>query len=140
MTIEEIYRGRRNYLLILCDGDEDLLHDSFLNALEKEDLKKTNGIQWIKTIIRHKKLDYIKHQKVVEKYIDHTMKLSRYHKNNALDTVSIPKLKREPFELHYVYGLRHKEIAEQLEITETMSKNRTHSALKLFKKLHSYEV
>jgi RNA polymerase sigma-70 factor (family 1) len=128
---------------------EDLLHDSFVYLWEKRlSLQLKNGLEsFIFTVVRNRILDYFKHQKVSQKYINdfhkflsgnesNTDHLIRYNDLSALidrEINALPEKMRVVFELVRKQNMSRKEIAEFLDIPENTVKTNMQRALKILR-------
>jgi len=136
-----------NTLLRLTNDAEvakDLLQESFIKAFGKiEDLDEPRAFGgWLKRIVVNIGLEYVRKKKYDFKDIEdiediHDEEIIEDQiENEAIHQAikSLPEGCRTVLSLHLFEGLKHKEIAEQLNITESTSKTQFRHAKKLLKK------
>ncbi len=130
---------------------KDLLQESFIKAFKRiddlEDPKAFAG--WLKRIVVNTGIEYARKKKYEFEDIETHVDLESEEVNEStVDTKSLHKaIKSLPdgcrmvLSLHLMEGLKHKEIADQLGISESTSKTQLRHAKKLLKsKLqHHYE-
>jgi RNA polymerase sigma-70 factor (ECF subfamily) len=128
------------------DEAEDVLQDAFIKIFNKipEYVKKGSLEGWIRRIVVNTALDSYrknkKHQKDVEaSSVDYLLEQKSYivEELNAQDLLviinNLPEGYRMVFNLFAIEGYSHKEIAEQLGITESTSKSQYSRAKKVLR-------
>lgn len=153
MAFAEFYDRYKGKLYLqafkmLADDEEakDLVQEMFIRLWESRNsiTVKTTVEAYVFRSIRHKVIDFIRHQKTITRYLD---SLESYLERGtaALDdsyiekeTLSLfrkeldqlPPRMREVFDLSRNQGLSHKQIAEQLNISENTVKKQINKAIK----------
>lgn len=149
----ELYDRYKGLLYIqafkmLGDDEEakDVVQEMFIKIWEtrKSITVNTTVESYIFRSIRHKVIDFIRHQKTISRYLD---SLESYMEKGtaALDesyieketlalfkkeVANLPARMREVFDLSRNQGLSHKQIAEQLNISEHTVKKQINKAIK----------
>lgn len=126
------------------DEADDMLNDGFLKVFSNLDKYEDSGSfeAWMKCVVRNAALDYRRKydQKVdfvdIDEVVDNQM--TDYHLNDAVSKMSsqevisliqqLPPVTRTVFNLFVFEGFSHKEISEQLNITENTSAWHVNSA------------
>jgi RNA polymerase sigma factor (sigma-70 family) len=140
----ELYKRTFPYLMSICirytrqeDKAKEVLNQGFLRILTH--LEKYNKDipfkAWIRRVMINTLINEFKKEKIHNSRIDYVeeYKPEQFHEvNDALkkaDTeeiyraiASLPDASRQVFNLYYVEGFKHREIAEMLEISEGTSK------------------
>jgi len=107
----------------------------------------SNFAGYLYTCIHHKVLDKIVHEKSVSKYTDHLQAflITTYNDTDDLvrlnqlteiiekEIAALPIKMRQVFELSRKHYLSHKEIAEQLDISQETVKSQIKNALKILR-------
>jgi len=130
------------------DEAYDILQDTFIKVFEKITSYKNEGSfeGWLKRICVNTALDHIRRNKM-DKFIDDVddvqFKLSS--NQGAIDELlaedlmqvlqSLPVGYRTVFNMYVIDGYSHKEIAEQLNITESTSKSQFSRARAILQKI-----
>lgn len=158
---EELYTRYAARVFTLClrysdDRDEaqDLLHSTFLKALENIQSFKYQGdgslLAWISRIAINTALAHIKRYKLHFVFLDTYMSPSlpeptdeefdRVSIEKLLEFISkLPDIQRAIFNMHCLDGYSHKEIAQQLGISERGSTSMLAKAKnKLKKQINEY--
>lgn len=136
---------------LLNDSDEarDLVQEIFTTIWDnRENLTvKTNFAGFLYTTVRNKIFDMMLHKKVESKYVqsiqeyiakgedqtDHLLRTKELQAIIEKEISYLPPKMREVFELSRKQHLSHKQIAEQLDITEKTVKNQITNALRILK-------
>lgn len=127
---------------------EDVLQDGFIKVFEKFDKYSSEGSLegWIKRIMINTALDQLRKNKKTDHHLDvdevsyllpkDSMIVEQLSADNLLKILStIPEGYRVVFNLYAIEGYSHKEIAEQLGITENTSKSQYSRAKAHLRKL-----
>ena len=153
---EEIYRRYWRLLYISCckilkDKDEaqDIVQEVFISLLNKAERLhvRMKLSSYLYSAVRHKVLDKLKHEKVMENYL-----ISLYDYSEIADNItdrnllekefvmemekviqSLPEKMRMIFRLSRNQYLSHKEIANMLQISDKTVKKQINNALKILK-------
>lgn len=150
---DEIYRHIYSKISD-CDIAKDLVHDIFLKIWEnRTQLQIINNVRgYLFTAARNKVLDYIAHNKIVDKYYESF--LQTYNLSEETDYLirqkeiqqiiekeieALPTKMKTIFLLSRQEYLTHREISEKLNISEKTVKTQINNSLKRLKqKLHPY--
>ena len=130
---------------------KDLLQEAFVKAFKKiHDLDEPNAFAgWLKKIVLNTGLEYVRRKKYdfesadqleeIEQELQNEQLIENEAIHNAIK--SLPDGCRMVVCLHLLEGLKHKEIAQQLNISESTSKTQYRHAKALLKKklMHYYE-
>lgn len=155
VSFSELFK-RYNRLLFVhafrLSGDEeearDIVQDVFSVLWDRraETNFTSNFSGFLYTMIRHRVFDGIAHKKVAEKYVDsikdffakgeaktdHLLRTKELEAIIEKEIAMLPAHLRETFELRR-RGLSHKEIAEQLDISEKTARNQASKAMKVLR-------
>lgn len=116
--------------------------------LKRSELIQTSNLAgYLYTCIHHKVLDKFVHEKSITKYVNHLQTFLATTCNNADDLIrlnqlsakieeeiaALPKKMREVFVLSRKHHLSHKEIADQLNISNETVKSQIKNALKILR-------
>lgn len=128
---------------------EDIVYDVWADLWERRETNfiKITLLPYLFTIVRNRILDYIRRQKVSEKYMDHFRAsisndpppsdyLVIYNDLAALiekEIAALPENMRIVFELHRNRNMTRKEVAEFLNMPENSVKSNMQRALKILK-------
>ena len=140
-------------LRMVRDDDlaKDLLQEAFVKAFKKiSSLSEPNAFGgWLKRIVVNTGLEHIRKQKIDFEDVDAIEDVQEDIEDEALienETIhnaikSLPDGCRAVVCLHLLEGYKHKEIAEQLGISESTSKTQYKHAKSLLRKklIHYYE-
>jgi len=163
-AFSEIYRRYKEALYFhanrsLKDHDEarDMVQEVFTSLWTKRaSLRVPNSVDaYLYGSIRNRILNYIAHQKVMDRYISSIDSFLERGNYNTDDTVRqkelerillteierLPKKMREVFELSRNEGLSYKQIAEKLNISDQSVKKQMQRAIKILRikiKLHLF--
>lgn len=136
---------------LLRDREEakDILQQVFVNLwANREHLEvKSQFAGYLYTTVKNKILKFIAHQAVESKYIasladfaangecltDHKVRENQLWAIIDREVASLPEKMRIAFELSRKNNMSHKEIAEQLDISEKTVKNQVNGALKVLR-------
>lgn len=126
---------------------EEIVQEMFSNMwIRHETLRiQTSLKSYLFGAVRNACLNYIKHQKVEQKYAGHTLRTAS--KEEATDFLELDELKakialamdkipakcREIFELNRFEGKRYKEIADELNLSLKTVENQMGKALKILR-------
>lgn len=143
-----LYRHARR---MLHDDDEaeDIIQETFILFLNKApqlELKSTLS-GYLYTTVRNRIFNHIEHDKVKDKYISSIEKfidngdyqtdyLIREKQLSALieqEIAALPEMMRNVFELSRNSNLSYKEIADQLNVSESVVRNNVSRALKILR-------
>ncbi|GAB4240008.1 MAG: sigma-70 family RNA polymerase sigma factor [Ekhidna sp.] len=141
-----------NTLIRLTNDSEsakDLLQEAFIKAFQSiEGLENPHAFGgWLKRIVVNKGLEHLRKNKVVFEDVETQPDLLNEELDDRLidDTTlheaikTLPDGCRNVFCLHLLEGFKHREIAEQLGISESTSKTQfRHAKVLLKKKLEHY--
>ena len=132
---------------ITGDGEtaKDLLQEAFVKAFDRVgDLDDTKAFAgWLKRIVVNTGLEFVRKKKYVfedlsnqseemEEELDDNMQIEPEVLHNAIK--ELPDGCRSVLSLHLFEGLKHSEIAEQMNISESTSKTQFRHAKALLKK------
>jgi RNA polymerase sigma-70 factor, ECF subfamily len=126
---------------------EEIVQELFSDMWIKTDLLKikTSVKSYLFGAVRNACLNYIKHQKVEQKYADRTryvapvgestdfLELEELKEKIAIAMDKIPEKCREIFELNRFEGKRYKEIADELNLSLKTVENQMGKALKIMR-------
>lgn len=128
---------------------QDIVHELFAQLWNKrQELNiHTNLVGYLYTGIRNKILDYITHQKVRTKYVnslqnflesnysitDHRIREKQLKELIDRGIADLPDKMREIFELSRKKTLTHRQIAEQLNLSEQTVKKQVNNALRILR-------
>lgn len=155
-AFKEIYERYNSLLFIhafkkLPDREEakDVIQEVFSMIWDRRENfeVKTNLAGYLYTCVHHKILDHFIHLKTANKYIDslqHFLDENRYTTDHLVrekqlseiierEITALPSKMRVVFELSRKDHLSHKEIAEQLGISEETVKSQIKNALKILR-------
>jgi len=165
LTWAEIYEKQAPKLLGICRRyircnakAEDIMHDAFIQAMEKIDTYKGSGSfeGWLQRIVINTALQYLRNNKNVEILVDilpekgdffdsteispkterMVIELADFKNNELLDIIDqLPEHHKLVFNLYVIDGYLHKEIGEMLNISEGTSKSHLARARKKLKQL-----
>jgi len=139
------------------DEAEDILQNVFLKLWEKRTLLSadTNLNAYLLTMVKNRCMDFLNHQKVVERYASHQKTIQQETSFNyyaiskfdpeqmdieALERLAekaiaeLPEQCRKVFELSRYEGLKYREIAERLGISVKTVETHISNALKILRK------
>ncbi len=129
---------------------EDIVHDAFIKVYEKISSLKDNAVfgGWLRRIVVNQALDALKSEKKLKTISEESLQFNSeepsddkgiYENISAkqlMDTLaSLPTGYKTIFNLYVVDGFQHKEIAEQLGISEGTSKSQLAKAKIYLRKL-----
>ncbi|WP_316793203.1 RNA polymerase sigma-70 factor [Pedobacter frigoris] len=135
----------------LQDKDEaqDVIHELFAHIWNKrrDFFIKTNLSAYLATAVRNKILDVISHQEVESKYVSslqgfldegHCITDHRVRERQLVELIDkgiadLPPKMREVFELSRRHQMSHKQIAEQLNLSEQTVRKQVNNALKILR-------
>lgn len=127
---------------------EDLVHDVFVkywNRIEKDDIQNIKN--YLITIAKNLMINHTRHQKVILKFQQNfcpdsiksplfNLEVSEF-KNKLEKAISeLPDGQREVFLLNRVDGLKYREIAELLQISQKAVEKRMTNALQILRQIH----
>lgn len=127
---------------------EDLVHDVFVkywNRIEKDEIQNIKN--YLFTIAKNLMINHTRHQKVVLKFQQNfrpdsiksphfSLEVSEF-KNKLEKAISeLPEGQREVFLLNRVEGLKYREIAELLQISQKAVEKRMTKALQILRQIH----
>ncbi len=144
-----------SHFTLNSDIAEDLVHECFISFWEKrKQIKPLSLRSLLFTMTRNACLNYLKHENLIEKKtLDHLMEHEGEERLYNLDFQhtpesallleelraqiqavmdSLPPRSREVFSLSRIHGLKNREIAEQLSISDTAVEKHIAKALRLF--------
>ena len=152
MLFRKHYVAVYNFARYYIDDPEtchDIVQDFFGNIWEmRESISITGSVKsYFFTSVRNACLNYLKKQNTKRRVVSELFD-DRHDSNNGYDVIfgnelkekmdaimqTLPAQCREIFYLSRVRGLRHKEIAEKLEISPKTVETQIYRALKIFKK------
>lgn len=144
------------------DISQDIVQEVFVKIWEKRlEIDPTNIEAFLFKLVRNRCIDYIKHLKVVNSYIEEIHQISKYEELYRIDFVgnepyvlieqelnikiektiqSLPERCREVFILSRINGLKNREIAEKLNINIKNVERHLSRALQSFYKNFSEEI
>ena len=126
---------------------QDVIQESFLDAFAKMEGFRSEGTlgSWLKRIVINKSLNYVKKRKMKFDSIDDTEELETAEDETSEPEYTIEMVKsamsklpqgyKVVFSLFAFEGYNHKQISEQLGITESTSKSQYNRAKKKIKNL-----
>lgn len=126
---------------------EDLMIGGFLKVFEKIDQFKSEGSfeGWIRRIMVNECLNYLRKQRWLYAHSDieevkDALEFNQYEQEAQADELlefvqALPQGYRTVFNLYAIEGFSHKEIAKQLDITESTSKSQLSRARALLQKM-----
>ncbi|MEJ2882714.1 RNA polymerase sigma factor [Pedobacter sp. GR22-6] len=135
----------------LQDRDEaqDVIHELFAQLWNKrKDFHVRSSLSaYLATAVRNKILDVISHQEVESKYVsslqgfldeghcitDHRVRERQMQELIEQGIADLPPKMREVFELSRKHQLSHKQIAEQLNLSEQTVRKQVNNALKILR-------
>lgn len=128
---------------------QDIIHELFAHLWNKRDelVIKSNLASYLYTSVRNRILDNISHQQVESKYAnslqnfinegycitDHLIRERQLATLIEKGISDLPPKMREVFELSRKQKLSHKEIAQQLNLSEQTVKKQVNNALKILR-------
>jgi RNA polymerase sigma-70 factor (family 1) len=156
VAFEEIYKRYNSLLFVhadnkLRDKDEarDVVQDVLIKLWEqREELDVTvNLAGYLYTAVRNKIFNLIKHQKVINSYMetffapeadgenfaDHLIREKQFAAMIAAEIEALPPRMREVFELRRLENLSNKDVAKRLGITEATAADHMKKAMKILK-------
>ena len=145
-----------NYYVALCifarkyvselEVAEEIVQQLFYTIWEKrkELTFKTSLKPYLYSSVKNNSLDYLKHQKVKNNYTKHVLSTSRnessdyndkYVSKESLERINraiekLPEQRKRVFKMNRFEGLKYREIAVKLQISEKTVENHMGSALK----------
>lgn len=135
------YAGNREFA-------QDMLHDAFLKIFRTIETYKSDGTleAWIRRVVTNTAIDQLRNKQRLDNYITEEMDgtvqvknptvLSELATKELLNLVShLPDGARAIFNLFAIEGYTHREIATQLQISESTSKSQYNRAKKLLQNL-----
>lgn len=131
------------------DDAQDVIHELFAHLWNKRKEFEVKGSlsAYLATAVRNKILDIISHQQVESKYVDslqgfldegHCITDHRVRERQMQELIEqgiaeLPPKMREVFELSRKHQLSHKQIAEQLNLSEQTVRKQVNNALKILR-------
>ena len=127
---------------------EDIVQEAFTGLWEKREefTEESAAKAWMYTVVRHKALNQIRHQKVIAKSlpqlggeeVDDQNRLNDLIKAEVLGQIhraieSLPEGCRNIFKLAYFEGLKNQEIADELDLSINTIKTQKARALQLLR-------
>lgn len=151
--IYERYWGLMFHHVLKMTGDKDetkdLVQELFTNLwLNAEQIESgTNIAAYLYVSARNKVLNLIRHDKVKNNYLSSLSNFANHHQNSILEQLSakdlsiaidreiqnLPCKMREIFELSRKKFRTHKEIAEELQISDKTVKKQINNAIKILR-------
>jgi len=152
---EALYKRFASKMLIVCcrytkdrDEAEDILQEGFIKVFEKLSQFKSEGSLegWIRKIMVHKAIEHYRRSARMFSIIDIDKAEVKHQlsEENILNIISakemlqlvqeLPNSYRMAFNLYTFEGMKHKEIAEQLGITEGTSKSNLSAAREILQR------
>lgn len=145
---DELYLHAYNRLRDKEDA-QDVIHELFAGLWNKRDslyIKSSLGA-YLYTSVRNRIMDVISHQQVENKYVsslqnfiqsgycvtDHKVREQMLNALIEKGIAELPPKMREVFELSRKHIMSHKEIAEQLNISEQTVRKQVNNALKILR-------
>lgn len=126
------------------DLAQDMLHDAFLKIFRTIGQFKLEGSLegWIRKVVTHTAVDLLRKKQRLNQYITDEMEVAQTGKTISIQSYlatkeilelvkQLPNGARAIFNLFALEGYTHKEIAEQLKISEGTSKSQYHRARSL---------
>ena len=126
---------------------QDIIQESFIDAFAKMDTFRSDGTlgSWLKRIVINKSLNHIKKRKPIFDPVDNIVEIEDETEQSEEPEYTIEMVKRAIDELAEGYkvvfslfafeGYSHKQISEQLGITESTSKSQYNRAKKKIKEI-----
>jgi RNA polymerase sigma factor (sigma-70 family) len=150
---EILYRRYSRKMYGICmsyagnrDLAQDMLHDAFLKIFRTIDSFKMEGSLegWIRRVVSHTAIDLLRKKQRLDQYITEDMQEIQTSNNPSVHSYlatkeililvgHLPDGARAIFNLFALEGFSHKEIAEQLQISEGTSKSQFNRARNLLK-------
>ncbi|QBQ40971.1 sigma-70 family RNA polymerase sigma factor [Sphingobacterium psychroaquaticum] len=146
---KEILFKHAHRILRDMDDAEDVIQEVYTTLWEKRDMIPEQILlsSYLYGMVRHRVLNRLSREKVIEGYINHALYLHPVHEPDAdhfllekelADLIEseihkLPERMQTIFVLSRKEGLSHKEIAALLHITEGTSKLQVSKALKILK-------
>lgn len=144
------YKGPMYFQAFKMLGDDeeakDVVQEMFIKLWESRNslTVKTTVEAYVFRSVRHKVIDFIRHQQTVSRYLDSLESYlekgsaapdERYIEKETMalfkkELSELPDRMREVFELSRNQGLSHKQIAAQLNISENTVKKQINKAIK----------
>ena len=127
---------------------EDVVQDLFIKLWQKRAIIATNSLpSYLYTAIRNGVLDIISHQSVQSAYIislqeflnrgeavtDHRVRMNMLKELIDKEIAKLPDKMREVFEMSRKMHLSHRQISDELGISEKTVKNQVNNALKILR-------
>ncbi|MDO8994858.1 MAG: RNA polymerase sigma-70 factor [Daejeonella sp.] len=151
--IYERYWGLMFHHVLKMTGDKDetkdLVQELFTNLwLNVEQIEpETNIAAYLYVSARNKVINLIRHDKVKNNYLSSLSNFANHHQNSILEQLSakdlsiaiereiqnLPSKMREIFELSRKKFRTHKEIAEELQISDKTVKKQINNAIKILR-------
>ncbi|MDP2414713.1 RNA polymerase sigma factor [Daejeonella sp.] len=151
--IYERYWGLMFHHVLKMTGDKDetkdLVQELFTNLwLNVEQIEpETNIAAYLYVSARNKVINLIRHDKVKNNYLSSLSNFANHHQNSILEQLSakdlsiaiereiqnLPSKMREIFELSRKKIRTHKEIAEELQISDKTVKKQINNAIKILR-------
>ncbi len=131
---------------------EDILQEAFIQSFQKLSQLKVDAQYggWLKRIVVTKSLQWIKKRRHFETLMDQNSEMVEEDNNDMYKKVSFEEIKkaildlpagcRVIFSLYLLEGYKHKEIADELDISISNSKSQYRYALKLLREKLSHKV
>jgi len=138
------------------DDAEDIVQDVFVELWAKRDQLKFGNeiVSFMYLLVHNKSLNRIKHQQVIDGYFalseieikkldyyspdenDTFQNLIRKERTSALEIAinELPEKGRKCFELSYVYGIKSKDIANQMDISVRTVEAHIYKSLQILRK------
>lgn len=152
---ELLYREYAKTMYAIClsyakdrSTAQDILQDGFIKVFEKISTFKQQGSLegWIKRVISHTAVDHFRKRSTLNNYVDYEQAFEeRDPGGNALDYLNaeevleqvrkLPDGARVIFNLYAIEGYSHKEISQELNISEGTSKSQFSRARSILQKL-----
>lgn len=147
-ALYEAYSGTLYYIALRYVKDQDvaqdLLHDCFITIFDKIKTYRGEGSfeGWIKRIMVNTSLSYLRKLKKEKEHEEHIFLVETNDREDenlvnmdkVLRTLNrLPMGARTIFNLYYIEGYTHKEIAQELNISEGTSKSQLGRARELLK-------
>lgn len=156
LAFSEIFRRYRGILLLFTfrrihdvEHSKDLIHDTFTDIWEKRATLNVPGAlrPFLITVIKNRILDYYKHAKVSQRYLDnfdaylkkhedttdHLLRQNELSARIEKEIAELPEKMRVVFELSRNNEMTRKEIADRLGIPQETVNSRMRHALKILK-------
>lgn len=150
---ELLYRKFARKMYAICQSyardkalAQDILQDGFVKVFMKiQTFNPDNSLEgWIRRVVTNTAIDYFRQSRKLNQYIEleeeHSLQLADDEVNEKIDVDEIlyyldklPTGARVIFNLYAIEGYTHKEIAQQLKISEGTSKSQFSRARSLIK-------